>query len=50
MEYAERVIAEYGLQKPSDATLKKVAEELYQELQSMGFSIPHPFFMKAHRW
>lgn len=49
-EYAERVIAEYGLQKPSDATLKKVAEELYQELQSMRLSMPRPFFMKAHRW
>ncbi|KAL0546856.1 hypothetical protein IC582_016774 [Cucumis melo] len=49
-EYAERVIAEYGLQKPSDSTLKKVAEELYQELQSLGLCTPRPFFMKAHRW
>ncbi|KAL6201918.1 hypothetical protein ACLB2K_025630 [Fragaria x ananassa] len=50
MEYAQRIIAETGLQKLSDATLTKVAEELFQELQSLGLIISQPFFKKAHRW
>ncbi|KAJ7948894.1 FAD/NAD(P)-binding oxidoreductase family protein [Quillaja saponaria] len=49
-EYADRIIAQTGLQKPSDATLTKVAEELLQELQSTGLNIPQPFFKRAHRW
>ena len=50
MEYAQRIIAQTGLQKLSDATLTKVAEELFQELQSLGLDISHPIFKKAHRW
>ncbi|KAK9093272.1 hypothetical protein Syun_028183 [Stephania yunnanensis] len=49
-EYARRVIAQYGLQKPSTFLLSKVAEELLKEFQSTDLNIPHPFFMKAHRW
>lgn len=51
-EYAERVIAETGLKnKPSDATLARVAEDLFRELEeSTGLHIPPPFFKKAHRW
>lgn len=49
-EYAKDIIAQTGLQKPSNATLTKVAEDLLQEFQSTGFNIPQPFFMKAHRW
>ncbi|KAF9667017.1 hypothetical protein SADUNF_Sadunf16G0289100 [Salix dunnii] len=48
--YASGVIAQTGLQKPSSATLTKVAEELFREFQSIGLNIPQPFFMKAHRW
>jgi predicted NAD/FAD-dependent oxidoreductase len=48
--YARGIIAQTGLQKPSSATLTKVAEELFQEFQSIGLNIPRPFFMKAHRW
>ncbi|KAG6790662.1 hypothetical protein POTOM_006825 [Populus tomentosa] len=47
--YARGVIAQTGLQKPSSATLTKVAQELFQEFQSIGLNIPRPFFMKAHR-
>lgn len=50
MEYAKHVIAQTGLQKLSDATLKKVAEELFEEIKSTGLDIPEPFFRKAHRW
>ncbi|XP_059282748.1 uncharacterized protein LOC132036424 [Lycium ferocissimum] len=49
-EYAQDVVAQTGLQKPSSATLAKVAEELFQEFQSTQLSIPHAFFKKAHRW
>lgn len=49
-EYAERVIAEVGLKKPSEALLKRVAEELLQELQGTGLNIPQPFLARAHRW
>ncbi|KAG5255257.1 renalase [Salix suchowensis] len=48
--YASGIIAQTGLQKPSSATLTKVAEELFREFQSIGLNIPQPFFMKAHRW
>uniref|UniRef100_A0A2N9IGI7 Amine oxidase domain-containing protein n=1 Tax=Fagus sylvatica TaxID=28930 RepID=A0A2N9IGI7_FAGSY len=50
MEYANSVIAQTGLQKLSEATLKKVAEELFHEFQSTGLKISQPFFKKAHRW
>ena len=49
-EYAENVIAQTGLQKLPAATLDKVAEELFQEFQNTGLSIPRPFYKKAHRW
>lgn len=49
-EYAEDVVAQTGLQKPSSATLIKVAEDLFQEFQSTGLNISQPFFKKAHRW
>ncbi|KAK1386760.1 hypothetical protein POM88_014938 [Heracleum sosnowskyi] len=49
-EYAENVIAQKGLQKLPAATLDKIAEELFQEFQNTGFSIPRPFFKRAHRW
>lgn len=49
-EYAERIIAQTGLQKPSSAVLTKVAEELFQEFQGTGLDISQPFFKKAHRW
>ncbi|XP_028760586.1 uncharacterized protein LOC114719273 [Neltuma alba] len=49
-EYAENIIAQTGLRKPSDTTLKKVADELFQEFQSTGLDISQPFFKKAHRW
>ncbi|XP_050279438.1 uncharacterized protein LOC126720717 isoform X1 [Quercus robur] len=50
MEYANSVIAQTGLQKLSEATLKKVAEEIFHEFQSTGLSLSQPFFKKAHRW
>ncbi|KAJ8534388.1 hypothetical protein K7X08_016116 [Anisodus acutangulus] len=49
-EYAQDVISQTGLQKPSSATLAKVAEEVFQEFQSTKLSIPQAFFKKAHRW
>lgn len=49
-EYAKGVIAQIGLQKPSNAALAEVADELLQELQGTGLNISHPLFMKAHRW
>ncbi|KAL9322058.1 hypothetical protein ACSQ67_010111 [Phaseolus vulgaris] len=49
-EYAENIIAQTGLKKPSDITLNKVAEQLFQEFQSTGLIISQPFFKKAHRW
>ncbi|XP_047146911.1 renalase isoform X2 [Vigna umbellata] len=49
-EYAEDVIALTGLNKPSDITLNKVAEQLLQEFQSTGLIKSPPFFKKAHRW
>ncbi|CAL5341506.1 unnamed protein product [Camellia sinensis] len=49
-EYAKSVIAQMGLQKPSNAALTKVADELFQEFQNTGLNISKPFFKKAHRW
>ncbi|XP_031281423.1 uncharacterized protein LOC116139921 isoform X1 [Pistacia vera] len=49
-EYAKSVIAQTGLQKPSDETLTKVAEEMFQEFHGVGLSISLPVFRKAHRW
>ncbi|GLT53927.1 hypothetical protein SLA2020_271610 [Shorea laevis] len=49
-EYANSIIAQTGLLKPSEATLTRVAEDLFDELQSTGLNIPQPFFKKAHRW
>ncbi|KAH1237504.1 Renalase [Glycine max] len=49
-EYAEDIIAQTGLKKPSDITLNKVAEQLLQEFQSTGLITSQPFFKKAHRW
>ncbi|CAA2984715.1 Protoporphyrinogen oxidase [Olea europaea subsp. europaea] len=49
-EYAERIIAQTGLQKPSSAVLTEVAEELFHEFQGTGLDISQPFFKKAHRW
>ncbi|CAJ2659309.1 unnamed protein product [Trifolium pratense] len=49
-EYAENIIAQTGLKKPSDVILNKVAEELFQEFRSTGANISQPFFKKAHRW
>lgn len=49
-EYAEGIIAQTGLKKPSDATLTKVAEDMFQEFQHTSSSISLPIFRKAHRW
>lgn len=49
-KYAELIISQAGLQKPSGALLEKVAEELFQEFQNTGLKISQPFFKKAHRW
>ncbi|GFQ00310.1 hypothetical protein PHJA_002175000 [Phtheirospermum japonicum] len=49
-EYAELIISQTGLQKPSAALLTKVADELFREFQSTGLDISQPFFRKAHRW
>ncbi|XP_057457870.1 uncharacterized protein LOC130748654 [Lotus japonicus] len=49
-EYAQDIIAQTGLKKPSDITLSKVAEELFQEFQNTGLNISQPFFKRAHRW
>ncbi|URE15771.1 endoplasmic reticulum-Golgi intermediate compartment protein [Musa troglodytarum] len=49
-EYAQGVIARTGLKKLSSDALSKVAEELLHEFEATGINIPHPFFMKAHRW
>ncbi|XP_015888352.2 uncharacterized protein LOC107423324 isoform X2 [Ziziphus jujuba] len=49
-EYAESVIAQAGLKKPSDETLTRVSEELLQEFQRTGLNISQPIFKKAHRW
>ncbi|KAL5565237.1 hypothetical protein UlMin_028401 [Ulmus minor] len=50
LEYAQRVISETGLQKPSEETLTRVSEELFRELRSRGVITSQPFHKKAHRW
>ncbi|CAI9088082.1 OLC1v1022318C1 [Oldenlandia corymbosa var. corymbosa] len=50
VKYAEDIIVQCGLRRPSIAMLSKVAEELLQELQRTGLHIPRPFFLKAHGW
>nr|GEV01608.1 FAD/NAD(P)-binding oxidoreductase family protein [Tanacetum cinerariifolium] len=49
-QYAEKIIAQAGLQKPSNAALIEIAEELFKEFQRTGFDMSAPFFKKAHRW
>ncbi|EXB42559.1 hypothetical protein L484_011332 [Morus notabilis] len=49
MEYARSIISQTGLQKPSEATLTRVSEELFQALQSTGLVPFEPFYKKAHR-
>nr|GEV01610.1 hypothetical protein [Tanacetum cinerariifolium] len=50
-QYAEKIIAQAGLQKPSNAAaLTEIAEELFKEFQRTGFDMSVPFFKKAHRW
>ncbi|KAJ9183090.1 hypothetical protein P3X46_006999 [Hevea brasiliensis] len=49
-KYARDLIAQTGLQKPSTATLTKVAEELLEEFERTGLHGSQPFFKKAHRW
>ncbi|KAK2638583.1 hypothetical protein Ddye_026378 [Dipteronia dyeriana] len=49
-EYAKGIISQTGLRKPSDATLKQVAEEMFQEFQGTNLNIFLPIFRKAHRW
>lgn len=49
-DYAARIISRTGLQKLSSDTLAMVAEELLNEFQATRLKIPHPFYMKAHRW
>ncbi|XP_076948994.1 uncharacterized protein LOC143621459 [Bidens hawaiensis] len=49
-QYAENIIAKAGLQKPSNAALTEIAEQLFQEFQRTGLDISTPFFKKAHRW
>ncbi|KAM7268997.1 hypothetical protein ACFE04_024494 [Oxalis oulophora] len=50
MEYAKDIIARSGLQKPSNETLTKVAEDMLKEFEGAGFFVTQPFFRKAHRW
>ena len=49
MEYAQGVISETGLQKPSEETLTRVSEELFEELRSRGVITSQPFHKKALR-
>lgn len=49
-EYAEGIIGRAGLQKPSNAALAEIANELFQEFQRTGLDVSIPFFKKAHRW
>ncbi|KAL8195838.1 hypothetical protein R6Q57_025591 [Mikania cordata] len=49
-QYAENIITKSGLQKPSNAALTEIAEELFQEFKRTGLDISPPFFKKAHRW
>ncbi|KAL4564157.1 hypothetical protein LXL04_028210 [Taraxacum kok-saghyz] len=49
-EYAQGIIGRAGLQKPSNAALSEIVDELFQEFQRTGLDISLPFFKKAHRW
>ncbi|KAL8046190.1 hypothetical protein ABFX02_08G161700 [Erythranthe guttata] len=49
-EYAQLIISQMGLRKPSGEVLAKVADELFREFESTGLDISQPFFKKAHRW
>ncbi|KAJ9551235.1 hypothetical protein OSB04_015280 [Centaurea solstitialis] len=49
-QYAEGIIARDGLQKPSNAALAEISEELFGEFQRTGLDVSVPFFKKAHRW
>ncbi|KAI4342435.1 hypothetical protein MLD38_027063 [Melastoma candidum] len=49
-EYAESIIDQFGLRKPSPELLARVAEDLLRELADAGLDLPKPFFVKAHRW
>lgn len=49
-EYAEGIIGRAGLEKPSNAALAEIANELFQEFQRTGLDVSIPFFKKAHRW
>lgn len=49
-EYAQKLIAEYGLTKLSNETLTKIAEDLLHEFQNTGLCTSEPYFKKAHRW
>ncbi|KAF9609462.1 hypothetical protein IFM89_016461 [Coptis chinensis] len=48
-QYAKRVINQTGPQMLASSAFSNIAEELLQEFQSK-FTIPRPFFMRAHRW
>lgn len=49
-KYAEGIIGKAGLEKPSNAALAEIAEQLFQEFQRTGLDVSLPFFKKAHRW
>ncbi|XP_047334408.1 renalase [Impatiens glandulifera] len=49
-QYAKEVIAKVGLGMLSNTVFSQIAEELFQEFQKTAADIPHPLFMKAHRW
>ncbi|WOL08953.1 hypothetical protein Cni_G17706 [Canna indica] len=49
-EYAHGVISKTGLKKLSSDALVEVAKDLLHEFQNTGINVPHPIFMKAHRW
>lgn len=48
-EYAQSVIDEAGLKKPSEELLSSVAKTLFMQFEHIG-GIPSPSFTKAHRW
>lgn len=49
-EYANHIISQTGLKKPSDDVLNMVRRDLFSEFQKTIPHMPSPFFMKAHRW
>lgn len=49
-EYANHIISQTGLKKPSDDVLNMVRRDLFSEFQKTVPHMPSPFFMKAHRW